>query len=150
MTLSVDDLPEEKCSPVTEAWDVSAELVSGVGLSNRSGSGWHLVAHQKADAVGAPQRGGVEAKLDGQLLVEHEEAEIGKLLGLPGNSQLRKLTCKAVVKSRDVCGRDAHVFQTTRPHAEGPGAQTWHLRPVIRRDCEDHERVRGRQRIVRE
>jgi hypothetical protein len=72
-----------------------------------------VVAHQKTDAFGAPQRGRFEPQLYGQRLIEHKEAEIGKLLGLPGNRQLRKLTGKVVLESRDMCGRDAHAFQTT-------------------------------------
>jgi hypothetical protein len=113
MAFSVDDLAEEKCSPVAEPRDVPAELVAGVGLGNRSGAGRHLVAHQKPDAVGAPQRGGVEPELDGQRLVEHEEAGVRRFLGLPGNGQLRELTGEAVLEGGGLRGRDAHAFQTT-------------------------------------
>ena len=87
--VSVDDLSQQEGAPVAETRGELAELVSGVGLRHRSGAAGYEVADQQAQAIEAPQPGGVEAQLGRQRLVEHEQSRVENLLRLPGQGHLR-------------------------------------------------------------
>ena len=87
--VSVDDLSEQEGAPVAQTRRELAELVSGVGLRHRSGTARYQVADQQAQAIEAPQPGGVEAQLGGQRLVEHQQSRVENLLRLPGECHFR-------------------------------------------------------------
>ncbi len=59
--LGVSDLAEKEGAAVTEAGDVAAELVAGIGLGHRRGAVGHRAAHQELDAFGLPQPRRVES-----------------------------------------------------------------------------------------
>ena len=86
---TVDDLSEQEGAPVAQTRRVLAELVAGVGLRHRSGTAGYQVADQQAQAIEAPQEGGVEAQLGGQRFVEHQQSRVENLLRLPGQGHLR-------------------------------------------------------------
>ena len=87
--VSVDDLSQQEGASVAETRGELAELVSGVGLRHRSGAAGYQVADQQAQAIEAPQPGGVEAQLGRQRLVEHQQSRVENLLRLPGQGHLR-------------------------------------------------------------
>ncbi len=113
VAVGIGELPEEQRAPIAETRDEPAELVSGVGLRHRRGTAGYQTADQQAQAIGAPQPGGVEAELDGQRHVQRQQPRVRSLLGLPGNCHLPKLAGEAVVTGDGRCRCDAHLIEDT-------------------------------------
>ena len=111
--VGADELAQQQRAPVAQPRHVAAELVAGVGLGHRSGIAGDQVAHQEAQPVGTPQPGSVEAKLGGQRLVERQQPQVGKRLGLPADSHLRQVAEEAVLQSNGHIRSDAHFTHTT-------------------------------------
>ncbi len=80
----VDDLTQEQRSTVAELRVEATELVAGVGLCNRSGTGGHRVAGEDRGAQLTVERVSVQAERLGKLMVEAEQTGFGDLDGLPG------------------------------------------------------------------
>jgi len=90
---------EQQRPSVAQPRDEATELVPGVGLGDRGRTAGHQVARQKPQPVRATQPRGVEAKRGGQRLVQDEQPQVRRLLGLPGtpisgNSRAKRF-CRA-------------------------------------------------------
>ncbi len=141
--VGADDLAEEECAAVAETRDVPAELMPGVGLRHRTGTGRDEGADQQAQTVGAAQPVRVEAELLGQRCVEHQQPGVGGLLGLPGERHLPELAGEAVVEDDDGCGGDAHALEATWAPRPGQRLPENRCAPY----AETHREVDGEERI---
>jgi hypothetical protein len=97
----VGDLTKQECAAVAQARGVPAELVPGIGLRYRGGSIGDQVTGQQLQSLGTAQGGGVETKLSGQRLVEHEESRVRGFLCLPWQGHFREFPGEATVQGDD-------------------------------------------------
>ena len=109
--VGADELAQQERPPIAEPRDEVAELMTGVGLSDRSGAAGNQGAQQKPEPRGTSQPGGVEAEFGGQRLVEHEQLRLLWLLGLPADRHLRQLTGEAVLQRDGDIRLNAHAIR---------------------------------------
>ena len=116
----VDHLAEQQRPAVAEARHVPAELVAGVGLRHRRDPVRQPVPDQQRHARRLPQRGGVDAQLGGQLLVEHQQLRRRNRRGRPRHRQARHRAGVGVVELEQRPARRSLLEATDLAHLDSP------------------------------
>jgi hypothetical protein len=116
------ELAEQQRPAVPEPRVEAAELVTGVRLRDRPLAGQHVRPDQEAQAVLAAQPRGVEAEVEGERVVQRQQARLGRRRGLPGDGQLGELAGEAVVEPDGRCRQHAHPDQATTRALHALGA----------------------------
>ena len=120
--LYIDHLAEQQRAAVPEAGRVHAELVAGVGLGDRRDPLRGLPGQQR-DARRLPQLRRIDAQLDRQLLVEHQQLGVGRRGRRPRHGQARHLAGVGILEPEQG-RRNGHAFETTGQPPSGKSLLT--------------------------
>ena len=107
----IDHLTEQQRTAVPQARGVHAELMAGVGLGDRRNPLRDL-PHQQRDARRLPQHRRVDAQLDRQLLIEHQQLGGGRLGRRPRHGKAGHLAGIGILEPEHI-RRDGHTFEVT-------------------------------------
>ena len=117
------ELAQQEGASVTEARGVAAELVTGVRLRHRPGALGDRAADEQLHALGAAEVRRVEAQLDRQRLVQHQQLGRRHRRGLPLDRHLGQRGGEAVLQDEGGGRCEAHAHEPTSPTA-GPEGRT--------------------------
>jgi integrase len=109
--LYIGHLAEQQRAAVPEAGRVNAELVAGVGLGDRRDPLRGLPGQQR-DARRLPQLRRIDAQLDRQLFVEHQQLGIGRRGRRPRHAEARHLAGVGILEPEQG-RRNGHASETT-------------------------------------
>ena len=109
--LCIDHLAEQQRAAIPEARRVAAELVAGVGLGDRRDPLRGLPSQQR-DARRLPELRRIDAQLDRQLLVEHQQSGGGRRGRSPRHGKAGHLAGVGILEPEQG-RRDGHTFEIT-------------------------------------